>query len=484
MGGAGRHAAICQASHITGPPRWRRYYYLLDAQNSVAVITDQNGGSPENDAYDAWGMRRRPNGSDAGFYNITSQSARGYSGQYQVTNNLIDLNARYYDALLGRFLGVDPMTGSDPFDLQNWNAYSYAGNNPMAFSDPTGLCKGVFGCIGDFFGSFLRHNSWAGQVLVIGASFLCAPAAVLCMAAVVAATQVGVGLLEGQQIGRALEGGAIAGAEVLAFAAVGRATGIDGGEGGNLKLEDHPLEFAENVGGHAIVGGTFSVIQGGKFGSGALAAGFSAGLTPYLGDLGAGDMNSAGGLAKGLAVSAVAGGTASVLGGGKFANGAETGAFGYLFNACVDGCRLKALGDAALMTADWVLGRGASDRSFGSGSVQVDDMNDAPGVNAARDRFYAKNADAIATGGALQPVQNWRASFGIWDILKTISPTQQFVGSYRVDIYPSGSNMQFTLTNNSSFKSLSYGQAPAWERSSFGPGGNMRQIYKWSEPIK
>ncbi len=283
-------------------------------------------------------MPRRPNGSDAGFYTFTSQSARGYIGQYQVTNNLIDLNARYYDALLGRFLGVDPMTGSDPFDLQNWNAYSYAGNNPMAFSDPTGLCKGVFGCIGDFFGSFLRHNSWAGQVLVIGVTFLCGPAAPACAIASAAATQVGVSLLEGQQIGQALESGAIVGAEALAFNAVGGATGITDAkgnfiEGGSLKLAEYPAEFAGNVAGHAIVGGTFSVIQGGKFGSGALAAGFSAGLTPYLGDLGAGDMRSAGGIAKGTAVLAVVGGTASVLGGGKFANGAQTAAFGYLFNA-------------------------------------------------------------------------------------------------------------------------------------------------------
>jgi hypothetical protein len=35
---------------------------------------------------------------------------------------------------------------------------------------------------------------------------------------------------------------------------------------------------------------------------------------------------------QGTVISAVVGGTASVLGGGKFANGAQTGAFSYLFN--------------------------------------------------------------------------------------------------------------------------------------------------------
>ena len=38
-------------------------------------------------------------------------------------------------------------------------------------------------------------------------------------------------------------------------------------------------------------------------------------------------------VAFGLVASSVIGGTASVIGGGKFSNGATTGAFGYFFNA-------------------------------------------------------------------------------------------------------------------------------------------------------
>src|SRR5437867_12691611 len=45
--------------------------------------------------------------------------------------------ARYYEAPLGRFLGVDPAEGV-PRDPQSWNRYSYAGNNPLMFIDPTG----------------------------------------------------------------------------------------------------------------------------------------------------------------------------------------------------------------------------------------------------------------------------------------------------------------------------------------------------------
>ncbi|WP_419627935.1 hypothetical protein, partial [Thiolapillus sp.] len=42
----------------------------------------------------------------------------------------------------------------------------------------------------------------------------------------------------------------------------------------------------------------------------------------------------------GAAASAIIGGTASTLSGGKFANGALSGAFGYLFNQCGSGCEL------------------------------------------------------------------------------------------------------------------------------------------------
>jgi len=66
------------------------------------------------------------------------------------------------------------------------------------------------------------------------------------------------------------------------------------------------------------------VISGGHFASGFLADGFSALAAPYVGDV-AGSSEIAG-----TAVSAVLGGAASILGGGKFANGAISGAFAYL----------------------------------------------------------------------------------------------------------------------------------------------------------
>jgi hypothetical protein len=150
--------------------------------------------------------------------------------------------------------------------------------------------------------------------------------------------------------------------------------------------------------------------------------------------------------------------------------------------------RRQGLKDVAAMTWNWTTGTGPEKRVFGPGTVQVTEMSNAPCVNAARENFYNKNRDVLSSGqlGHLQPYTNFRAKFGLGDLLTNGSPTQQFVGSYRVDVVPidSGTNLRFTLTNDSSFKSLGYGITPAWERSAFGPGGNMWQTYTWTEPVK
>lgn len=53
-------------------------------------------------------------------------------------SNLYFLRARYYDPELGRFISKDPVKGhlNNP---QSQNPYSYSLNNPINFSDPSGL---------------------------------------------------------------------------------------------------------------------------------------------------------------------------------------------------------------------------------------------------------------------------------------------------------------------------------------------------------
>ncbi len=47
------------------------------------------------------------------------------------------MGARYYDPVIGRFLGADPK-GVDPENIHSFNRYSYANNNPYKYVDPDG----------------------------------------------------------------------------------------------------------------------------------------------------------------------------------------------------------------------------------------------------------------------------------------------------------------------------------------------------------
>jgi RHS repeat-associated protein len=51
------------------------------------------------------------------------------------TTGRVFLNNRYDDPTFGRFVSVDPLVG------MTGEAYSYGGNNPISYSDPSGLCS-------------------------------------------------------------------------------------------------------------------------------------------------------------------------------------------------------------------------------------------------------------------------------------------------------------------------------------------------------
>ncbi|MEX2964092.1 RHS repeat-associated core domain-containing protein [Microbulbifer sp. TYP-18] len=64
---------------------------------------------------------------------------RGYTGHEHLDRTgLIHMNGRIYDPTLGRFLSPDPLVQAPTFS-QSWNRYSYAFNNPVGFTDPTGF---------------------------------------------------------------------------------------------------------------------------------------------------------------------------------------------------------------------------------------------------------------------------------------------------------------------------------------------------------
>jgi RHS repeat-associated protein len=119
-------------------------YFHKDHLGSIAVITNESGSVLERLSYDAWGKRRYADGSDDPAGAITSQTNRGFTGHEELDAvGLVHMNGRVYDPLLARFGTPDPTTES-PFSTQGWNRYSYVGNSPLNFTDPSGYC--FLGC--------------------------------------------------------------------------------------------------------------------------------------------------------------------------------------------------------------------------------------------------------------------------------------------------------------------------------------------------
>jgi hypothetical protein len=89
-----------------------------------------------------------------------------------------------------------------------------------------------------------------------------------------------------------------------------------------------------------------SVIQGGKFGQGFASSFFVKSISPGISDK-FGDTTMLDRF-YGASVAAIIGGTASSLGGGKFANGAQTAAIQYLFNQIANDFR-ESMGSTTVL---------------------------------------------------------------------------------------------------------------------------------------
>lgn len=90
--------------------------------------------------FDAWGRRRS---ADDWSYTMDANDLalfadRGFTGHEHLSLfNLVNMNGRLYDPLVGRFLNVDPYVQMPDYS-QNFNRYSYCLNNPLVNSDPSG----------------------------------------------------------------------------------------------------------------------------------------------------------------------------------------------------------------------------------------------------------------------------------------------------------------------------------------------------------
>ena len=299
-------------------------YLLRDHLGSVDVITDELGVIIRQMSFDAWGKRREVNWT--AMVNPTLYAAtittRGFTGHEQLDGvGLVHMNGRVYDPELGRFLSADPFV-QDTENLQAWNRYSYVLNNPLSFTDPDGFFfKKLFKAIGKAFGKifkFIKANFKAILRIAITALACSNPAAPATCAAVTIGTSFGFTLADGGSLGDAFKAAAFSAATVGVFSGVGAVFR-------DLALTGVALAAAKGAV-HGVVSGALSVAQGGSFLQGFAAGAVGGAAGAFVGpDSGVDFFTS-------TAITAVAGGLAAELTGGKFANGALTAAFANIFN--------------------------------------------------------------------------------------------------------------------------------------------------------
>ena len=110
------------------------HYTLKDHQGSLAAVV--RGNTVERLSYDPWGRQR--NTTDFGYDNVNYTFDRGYTlHEHYDDFDLINMNGRLYDPILGRMLSPDVVI-QDEQNSQAYNRYSYCFNNPLRFTDPSG----------------------------------------------------------------------------------------------------------------------------------------------------------------------------------------------------------------------------------------------------------------------------------------------------------------------------------------------------------
>jgi RHS repeat-associated protein len=337
-------------------------YIHRDHIGSVALISDQNATVIAQFSFDAWGMRRNSDWSNELSDTTYLAANRGFTGhEHYDLFELIDMNGRIYDPILGRFSSPDAFI-QEALNLQSLNRYSYVGNNPLSYTDPSGWLK-VFGAkieisnpleailnvasmgtyqllkqtsIGNAAINWSKENWKTLAVIAVGVAvgslvpglgaawYLQLASSVLSGAASGFASGAAATLLAGGNVGDAmragLKGAAISGVSAGLTFGVGELAGKVGTYGENFNVEGISIKIV----GHSLVQGSAAVANGGKFFHGAIsgALGSASGMLTS-------SMDSK---ALKLATASIVGGTASKLTGGDVATGALSSSFVIMYN--------------------------------------------------------------------------------------------------------------------------------------------------------
>lgn len=293
----------------------RMLYLHHDHLGSVIAYSDASCNLVQELSYDAWGRRRNP---ATWQYYVTASNAQainpwGFSGHEHIDLfELVNMDGRMYDPVTGRFLSPDPYVQAPEF-TQGLNRYSYCLNNPLSLIDPTG-----YSWLGDNWKTIVASAvGIAVSVVTMGSG-----------------SSVGVAIIAGAAGGAA---GALTGALLNGsnFGQVAKATltgALWGAASGLLFYGSADDVLLQKLFKHTFSQGWLEGVQGGNMFHGMMMGAISGAGGHYIDKY----AQSIGKVGE-ISANAVLSGTVSEIGGGKFANGAITGAFSIMFNDMMHG---------------------------------------------------------------------------------------------------------------------------------------------------
>ena len=285
-------------------------YVHHDHLGSIQAYSDENGSLTQELSYDAWGRRRNPDNWTV-YDTATDAQAwqeRGFGGHEHIDEfEMVNMDGRMYDPVVGRFLSPDPYVQMPDF-TQSLNRYAYCVNNPLSLTDPSGY-------------SWFSKNWKAITASVVGIA--------VSVVTLGSGSSIGAAIIAGVAGGAAgaLTGALLNGSNLGQIAKSTFTGALWGGVSGFLNYASGGGTFLESMFKHTFSQGWLEGIQGGN-----MFHGFMMGAVSKAGGtLINSQINSFGEYGE-IVANSILSGTIDEIGGGKFANGAITGAFSILFN--------------------------------------------------------------------------------------------------------------------------------------------------------